>query len=357
MMITKLLLTALGLLIQSALPGAPLPKPKLFPASDSRIQYTGRVDFADPQRPRFWAPGVYITVRFAGPTCDILIDDEVLGGTNHNYLEIIVDGKYARRKLGGKSNVIRVAEGLSNSAHVLTICKATEAGIGYLEFKGLRCARLLPPLPKPVRRIEFVGNSITCGMGAVLAPIPCDSGQWYDQHSAYLAYGPTVARALSAQWHLTAVSGIGLMRSCCDKPIIMPAVFDKLNLEAGTGTWDFTRYQPDVVTVCLGQNDGVQDSTQFCNKYGAFLRTVRQQYPRAAIVCLTSPMGDAKLTAALKNYLTSIVATAHARGDRDVYKFFFARRYVGGCGSHPTQAEQASIAAELIPYLRTTLKW
>lgn len=240
---------------------------------------------------------------------------------------------------------------------MLTICKATEAGIGYLEFGGLRCARLLPPPPKPARRIEFIGNSITCGMGSVLVPIPCDSGQWYDQHSAYQAYGPTVARALNAQWHLTAVSGIGLMRSCCDKPIVMPAVFDKLNQETNAGRWDFARYQPDVVTVCLGQNDGIQDSTQFCNRYGAFLQTLRQKYPRAAIVCLTSPMGDAKLTAALKNYLTSTVATARARGDQNVHKFFFTRRYVGGCGSHPTQAEQASIAAELIPYLRTTLRW
>lgn len=110
----KLFLLVLSLLLTQQVVAATLPKLRLFAANDARIQYTGRVDFANPQRPRFWAPGVYITARFAGPTCEILIDDEVLGGTNHNYLEIIVDGKYSRQKLGGKTNVIRVAEGLSN---------------------------------------------------------------------------------------------------------------------------------------------------------------------------------------------------------------------------------------------------
>ncbi|HWA05371.1 MAG TPA: hypothetical protein VG961_02405, partial [Ignavibacteria bacterium] len=34
----------------------------LFSAKDTRIQYTGRIDFSDPSLPRFWSPGVYITV-------------------------------------------------------------------------------------------------------------------------------------------------------------------------------------------------------------------------------------------------------------------------------------------------------
>ena len=335
----------------------PVPPTPFFAADDPRIQYTGRIDFANARRPRFWAPGVYITVRFAGPACEIKITDEVRYGMSHNYLDIIVDGVRSRRQLTGQANALVVAADLPNTAHVLTICKDTEAGIGYLEFEGLRCAQLLPPLPRPARRIEFIGNSITCGMGADLTAIACDKGQWYDQHNAYLAYGPRTARALHAEWQLTAESGIGLVHSCCDKPNLMPQEFGTTDLRVGGEKWDFQRYQPDVVTICLGQNDGVQDSVKFCGAYVAFLKTLRAAYPHARLVCLTSPMADARLTAVLRRYLTGVVAAARAGGETRVDSFFFARSYHSGCGAHPDLAEQALIAQELTAFLRTTLHW
>ena len=44
--------------------------------------------------------------------------------------------------------------------------------------------------------IEFIGNSITCGAAADVSEVPCGSGVDYDQHNAYYAYGPRVARML-----------------------------------------------------------------------------------------------------------------------------------------------------------------
>ena len=43
--------------------------------------------------------------------------------------------------------------------------------------------------------IEFIGNSITCGAAADPSEVPCDAGVYHDQHNAYAAYGPRVARA------------------------------------------------------------------------------------------------------------------------------------------------------------------
>lgn len=341
--------------------GLPVPKAQskaqFFAADDARIQYTGRFDLTDAKRPRCWAPGAYLTVRFQGPSCEVDLTDEVLHGTSHNYVEIVVDGVPSRRQLTGKSNTLVVAQGLPNTAHTLTVCKDTEALIGYLEFTGLRCAQLLAPPARPGRRIEFIGNSITCGMGADLAAIACDQGQWYDQHNAYLAYGPRTARALGAEWQLTAESGIGLLHSCCDKPNRMPEEFGTTDLHVGGRAWDFRRYQPDVVTVCLGQNDGVQDSVQFCGAYVTFLKTLRAVYPRARLVCLTSPMADARLTAVLRRYLTGVVAVARAGGEPNVDSFFFARSYHAGCGAHPSLAEQELIAGELTGYLKNALHW
>ncbi len=80
--------------------------------------------------------------------------------------------------------------------------------------------------------------------------------------------------------------------------------------------WDFRQYQPDLVTICLGQNDGVQDSVIFCSAYIQLITRIRSVYPLAKIVCLTSPMGDERLTAVLKNYLSGITRVVNAHGDK-----------------------------------------
>lgn len=329
-----------------------------FRADHPYIQYTGRIDFSNPALPRFWAPGVYIKAKFRGKSCEIILNDEMLFGINHNYVEIIIDNKRPFRiQTTGKTNTIKAAGGLSNGDHTITICKNTESGIGYLEFAGLKCKTLMIADDKPMRKIEFIGNSITCGSGSDQSKIPCDKGQWYDQHNAYLSYGAVTARNLKAQWHLSAVSGIGLIHSCCNMTITMPRVFNKENMRSDSLKWDFKKYEPQVVTVCLGQNDGVQDSVKFCNAYVKFLRDLRKHYKNADIVCLTSPMANASLTAVLKNYLRGIKNYMNQKGDNKISTYFFSRQFNHGCGGHPDIKEHEQIAKELTAYIRNLKGW
>ena len=328
-----------------------------YSADHKEFQYTGRIQFTNMRLPRFWQPGVYVQARFKGTSCDIFIHDEMLWGNSHNYIQVVVDqNKPLRIKTINKTNTIRLNH-LSDGVHTLTICKGTEAGIGFIEFAGLKCRQLLSPPSKPKRKIEFIGNSITSGMGSDVLEIPCDKGQWYDQHNAFESYGVRTARALHAQWQLSSVSGIGLMHSCCNMTVTMPQVFDKINMRDDSLDWDFSHYIPDVVTICLGQNDGVQDSATFCEAYGKFISDVRSRYPHAVIICLTSPMGDETLTTALKKYLAAIVSQKNISGDKKVYAYIFKKRYHGGCGSHPNLQEHQQIATELTGYIRKVMKW
>jgi lysophospholipase L1-like esterase len=330
-----------------------------FSADNNKIRYVGRVDFSDKLKPRIWAPGVYIKAKFKGAHCEIILNDEVSGGNNHNYLEIIIDdNKPYRIQTIGKENVIKVPEGLSDAEHTILICKDTESNIGYIDFIGFRCAALLPLPAQPKRKIEYFGDSITSGTGMDQSVIACDKGQWYDQHNAYMSYGARAARNLNADWQLTALAGVGLLHSCCNMKVVLPQIYDKVFLAADTISWNFKNYQPDVVTICIGQNDGPQqDSTLFCDTYVKLITAMRQHYPKADIICLTSPMADSTLAPVLKRYLTGITAYMNAQGDKRVYKYFFSKQFHNGCGGHPDLDEHKLIADELTAYIKQIKGW
>jgi lysophospholipase L1-like esterase len=350
-----------GMLISGAYPAMANDKPisKIVAADSKNIQYMGRIDFTDPKKPRFWASGCTVRAKFRGTYCDAIVNDQVLWGKSHNYIEVIIDdGPPTRIQTTGPDNTLRVAEGLSDGTHTVTLCKDTESSIGYLEFVGFRCAGLVRPDRRPKRKMEFIGDSITCGTGSDTSVKPCGEGEWYDQHNAYMSYGPAVARQLNAQWHVTSASGIGVHQSCCDMKVTMPDVFGKMDVSGNApGEWDFTRYQPDVVAICLGQNDGVGDPIAFHDAYLAFIKQVRGHYPKAQVVCLTSPMADAPLTAFMKDQLTQIVQEMQLSGDKRVHAFFFSRSYNDGCGGHPSMAQHQAIAHELAAYCKTTFAW
>jgi len=349
-----------------------------FAADNPNIQYMGRIDHSNPKLPRFWDPGVVVRLHFRGPQCRIVVHDQVPDEKVHNYILVLVGGELGvyRVKLAGQTDTLTVLgngrawmDGRSlknqvetsslalkpdpNGDHTVTICKATE-GIGWMEFAGVFADELLPPPALPDRKIECIGNSITCGFGNDISGIPCGQGEWFDQSNAWMSYGALTARALNAQWHLTAVSGIGLIHSCCQMTITMPEVYDRMDSRGNQGDWNFRAYQPDVVTVCLGQNDGIQDSVAFCGAYVRFIGHLRQVYPSARIVLLTSPMGNAELTAVLERYIDGVV---RATGDQRVSSFFFSKQWSHGCSGHPDLGEHLEIARELTGYLNGLIGW
>jgi lysophospholipase L1-like esterase len=328
-----------------------------FAANHPYIQYTGRIDFTNPLLPRFWQPGVYFEIKFTGSECEIILKDEIIWGKNHNYLEVVVDGRAKRLQLKAAIDTIVIAKNLPGKIHTVLICKNTEANIGYLELAGILCRKLVRPATKPVRKIEYIGNSITCGTGSDQSEIPCGKGVWHDQHNAYMSYGAITARTLNAQYHLSSVSGIGLMHSCCNMNIIMPPVFDKINMRNDTIAWNFNNYQPDVVTICLGQNDGQQDSALFCNNYISFIKQLRGYYPKTQFVLLTSPMADAGLALFMKKTLKAVKNKMNNSGDKKVDVYFFSKQYHNGCDSHPDLEEHKMIAGELTAFLKNKMNW
>jgi len=329
---------------------------EFYSADNKFFEYVGRFDFSDIVKSRAWAPAAYIQTCFLGETVKVHVKDEYLYGQNYNYIHIVIDDTLLfRTKFTTADNIISFPEKLQKGKHKLLICKDTEASIGHIDFIGIECEKLLPFDDETKLKFEFIGNSITCGAGSMTHDIPCSEDQWYDQNCAYLAYGPRIARALNAQWHQSSVSGIDLIHSCCNSTTEMPEIFHRTSLGIPGVNWNFLRYVPDVLTICLEQNDGIQDSVLFVNAYVNFIKLIRTYYPNTRIVCLTNPMSSYKLSLVLKSYLTEIVRRLNDEGDKRVYKYFFSKHYRNGCGGHPDIEEHKQIADELIAFFRNEI--
>ena len=327
-----------------------------YGAENNFFNYVGRIDFSDKRAPRFWAPGVYIQARFSGSFCEIALNDEgfLKEATEHNYIEVAIDSLPVQRiHLTGKSNKLVVARKLRKGNHTITICKTTETKIGYLEFIGLRVEKLLPTKKKK-HRIEFIGDSMTCGNGMDNDSIKCGERHWFDQHCAYISYGPSLARRLNADWMLTSVSGYGMSRSCCNNTKTIPDVYDYTDLSQATIPWKKSQYKPNLISVCLGQNDGKQKVDVFTAAYLKFLKKLRKTHPKATILILDSPMAKESF----KPYLDSMLQIVYSEfKDKNTWIYFYKKRYHNGCVGHPDKVEHELITEELYGFLKPKLKW
>ncbi|MBN1764539.1 MAG: hypothetical protein JW860_04715 [Sedimentisphaerales bacterium] len=354
----------LGLLFSGCAPKC-CEGPVLFLPDDANIHYTGRIGFADPLKPRLGGAGSYLEVKFRGSTCDILLEDEHLYGTNHNYIATVIDGNYlGRTKVSIDQKQYGLAENLADTEHTLLVCKATEAQNGTIDFAGLWCDELAPFKKTQTRKIEFIGDSITCGTGLDATGLPYGSGEWYDQHNAYLAYGPLVARALNADWLLSSVSGIGIARNWNSDGPVMAKVYDKLYLNTTSSRpWEAEIFVPDLISICLGTNDfsdgdGTYErqplnEAEFIKNYIQFIRHMRGRYPNVPICLLTSPMLSGEKDARLKEYLTEIIEHLRRVDKEDkIHMFAFSRVYNHGGSGHPNEEEHAQMAQELLPFYK-----
>lgn len=335
------------------------PAYKLYTANNRSFQYTGRIDFSDPMKPKFWSSGVYVRMRFKGKGAEVIVNDQMLYGNSHNYIDITIDDqKPYRIQTTDITDNIKIGGDLDNKPHTVTICKDTEAGIGYLEFVGLKCEKLLDPPPRPKHKMEFIGTSITAGADMDRSLYPCNFGEWYGHHNANLSYGALTAKALDADFMITAISGIGLTNSCCSIPTMLKA-FDKINTRTDSLQWNFSTYQPDVVSICLGESDGAvaADSAKFCGDYVNLIGVIRRYYPKADIVCLSIPTSDVRMNGSFKRYMVGISDYMNAHGDTKVYPFSIAKAYTSGCNDHPDMGDHALIANELTEYIRKIKKW
>lgn len=340
------------------------PTGELITPDNPYIQYIGRVNHRHRQIVEFDYPGVTIQTAFEGTSL------KMYAKPMSGFFMVTID-QAEPFKVSFNSpvdSIVTLATALKDTIHTVSIMNCIEAYQRHPEFKGF----LLDPgkgvvasTPLPQRKIEFIGNSITCGYGIESTSANDPFADETENH--YYTYAAITARNLHAQHYTIARSGIGIYRNYNGpregNPDCMPACYDQTLFGDTTQTWDFTQYTPDVVCINLGTNDVSTpgyDPQRLYQAYADFIATVRHNYPQAKIVLLTGCMLSGHPLSIVQKALDRITRECHRAGDQEVYRFDMTPQTGNlgyGAGWHPSLQQHRRMADELTPFLRELMGW
>lgn len=332
-------------------------------SDDSRIVYMGRISRSIPHVVRFTYPGVSILADFEGTSLQM----KAKPGSGAFMVEVDDELPY-RINFAENDSILTLAEGLPEGIHHVRVMYAIEgyelkpAFKGFYLDKGCRLAEA-PVLPE--RRIEFIGNSITCGYG-VESENPSDPFT-YETENHFYTYAARTARALKAQHLVVARSGIGVYRNYgaprSGSKDCMPAMYEQVLFTDSTELWNHTLYTPDVVCINLGTNDTSLDNYDvdlLTEGYRSFVKKLRSVYPHTKLVLLTGSMMNGKPLDDVKKAMDTVVDEMNRLGDKEVYRFDMSPQTGSlgiGASYHPSMRQHQKMASELTVFLKGLMKW
>ncbi|MCY1033017.1 SGNH/GDSL hydrolase family protein [Corallococcus sp. BB11-1] len=351
------------------------------PATDARIQYVGRT-YRSSTGVVFSHPGVTVRARFWGDALRMRLDDAGTGGeVGTNHFDVSVDGAPPTR-LAVRSGeaTYPLTPALTVGLHTVELLKRTESIVGPSKLVALEVhGELREPPARPGLRMEFIGDSITCGYGTDVAFIP-ESRSWRaptftsKHQNPRRTYAWLTAMNLGAEPVLVCYSGHGVYRNLdLTTSGLLPALYG-LAVPGHPAAWEFTDGSPDVIVINVGTNDTLAgsgtdaflpDEAGFKAAYRAFLQRLRTLHPRAHIVCTLGSMTDGykKLeghgvvkSVHVGDWITGLVEERRRSGDTRVHRHVMAEQDPATDGVaedwHPSAATHQKMAESLTRFIR-----
>jgi lysophospholipase L1-like esterase len=253
------------------------------------------------------------------------------------------------------------------------LVKLSECTQSLMALEAVETDGEMTPLPEKDLKIEFIGDSITCGYGV--------EGKCGEENfttateNAEKSFAGLTAAALNADVQLNAYSGFGIVSGYTADPeirdmILVPQYYEmtgKNDFPLPDGKlleempWDFSGWEPQYVVINLGTNDLSwcvrQDRKDFFrDEYAVFLKTVRKRRPEARILCLLGVMGtglNEALGQAVDNYRKET-------GDQNIRVMLLEEQdeEKDGAGSnfHPSAITQQKLADTVTAEIRSWMK-
>ena len=285
---------------------------------------------------------------------------------------VYLNGEKIRdRRMDRRETVETVLENWDGSEAEIRLVKLSECTQSIMALEAIETDGELSPLPDRKLKIEFIGDSITCGYG-----VEAGSGEetfTTATENAEKSYAGLTAAALGADAHLTAYSGHGLISGWTGDPAVRNETEIVSLYYEYTGRseerlaggkqlqempWDFGKFQPDYIVINLGTNDlswcreDQERKAGFRKVYTAFLKTVRARNPRGRILCALGAMGgglNEEMTGAVEDY-------RRESGDREIRTLVLEEQNpaLDGIGAdyHPSEKTQRKLAERVTEALR-----
>ena len=341
---------------------APVPLPVEVPPDHPNLRYSGRFDRSNPKEALCAWSASAVTVRFHGTAVNVRL------GTGANRFEAVVDGapvKILAASGGNAKTLYALAAGLPAGDHEATVFKCTEAGVGSATFAGFQLgagAAVLPAAPVK-RKIEVVGDSISCGYGNEAASK--DENFSPATENAWWTYGAIAARAVGADYECIAWSGRKMYPDNT-----LPEIFDRTLPVDPASRWPGDKEKPDVILVNLCTNDfrfpQPPDHGGWVKAYREFVALLRRDAPQATIYCALGsmmsdgyPAGRPSLTTA-REWIQEVVKGCNDAGDAKVRFLEFDKQQAAnglGANYHPSVRTHQLMAEKFVAAMRADLHW
>jgi len=342
------------------------------PASDPNIQYIGRVDKTSEQGLYvFDWPGVQISAAFQGSSSlSVILKDISYAGAGSywgccNYYDVFVDGQLTTQVISTSNatqQIISVVKGVSTAQHSISIVRRVEAEFGLSRFGGFVLddgGSIIQPPARPNRRIEFFGDSITCGWGND-GHYPCQDQPMLENHLH--TFSALVAQMVSADVFIESWSGKGLVRNygcptiTCNETI--PQLSSRTLGKYNTPLWNFD-WKPQAVVIGLGSNDYGSDphppANVFIKGYLDFVNSLLSHYGSNTtffMLGFIGPPNNANIVSA-QTQLKAMIVNAY---------FIDLSSAINwpddiGCDSHPAASGHQKYANKIGPIVKAVMGW
>jgi len=260
--------------------------------------------------------------------------------------------------------------------HEVAIVKRTEATVTTAKFYGFDIGpeqRWLEPPPVKLRRIEVIGDSITCAYGAECPPTT-QAGFSAETEDAYGSYASVAAREVGAEVGIVAWSGRGLVQNSDGSregtlPKLLIMVLPSYDPELRFIYRDNPRARADAVAVNLLTNDAFPDPQDDDDKirkhYTKFVTRLKGLYQDPHVFLCLGPMLNNSWPpgrpGVLDRMRSIIQAVADSFDDTVIFVEFPPQvdmpDYPPGCNQHPGAKMHQHMGHQLAEAMKTAMHW
>lgn len=350
---------------------------KTFAPDEQHVKLIGRTCEAEGIR---WlalsASGVEFTFTGTSAAFTIVGDNMITNAEKQSRYAVYINGEQTMDKLVDTAEatvtVFTADEAAETTVKLLKLSEALESTMGIKDISITSVGEAKPTAEKDMK-IEFIGDSITCGYGV--------DDEDRDHHfkcsteDATKAYAFKTAQALGADYSLVSYSGNGIISGYSNDgnkvtSQLVPTVYTKFAKSWGNYNgmfnvadldWDFSKFQPNYVVINLGTNDasytkGDKEKVQdYIDSYVEFLKVVREKNPKAHIICSLGVMGTELMVGVNK----AAEKYTEETGDTNISTFKFTPQDGNANGYaadwHPTAKSHDIAAAELTEYIKSLI--